>query len=105
RLGLHALIRVVFENRAMQVVRAAFGLYVDSRASRQSLLGIEAVGHYVDGLDGFERRHIGHDVGELDHGRTRAVDTSIIRAAARPVHVEGQGVGWIRRYRLCVLRT
>ena len=53
------LVVVVLERRAVHRIGSAFNLNVDDRTARQTLLGVKAVCGHVDGLNRFERGHVG----------------------------------------------
>ena len=104
RPGLERIVAVVLEGRTVQVVGSALDLHVHRGAAREPLLGIEAVGDDVDGVDRFERRNVGRHVRQPDVGSGHTVDADVIRASAGSVDVEGQGARWIRGNRVRVFR-
>src|SRR5205807_686140 len=53
-LGLDRVVAVIFEGRAVLVVRAALNLDVDGGAAGESEIGVETAGDDADSLDGFE---------------------------------------------------
>src|SRR5262249_39233376 len=88
--GLQRLVGMVFESGTVKIIRPALDLDVDRRAASQTLLGVETVGHDVDGLDRFERGHIRRHVRQPDVGRTDPVNARVVGRTAGAVDVEDQ---------------
>ena len=74
----------------MQIVGARFDGHADGGAARQTLLGIHAVGDYVHGVDGFDRRHVGGMLRKPDIGVAGSVDAGVIRALGGAIHFGDQ---------------
>src|SRR5205807_10580201 len=79
-LSPQLFVRVVLERRAMEIVGAALDLNIDRGSAGEPLLAVETVGHDVDGLERFERRHVGRNMRQPDVGGAHAVDPNVIGA-------------------------
>ena len=89
--GLQGAVGVELVEAAVIIVRSGLDRDADRRAARHSLLGVEAVGDDVHGLDRLGRRHVGDDVRQPGVADRRAVHARVVVGTRDAVEVGHQG--------------
>ena len=98
------LVVVTVEGAAMQLICAGLDRYVDGRAARHALLGVECIGDDVYGLNRIRRRHVGHVRRQVVVDVGHAVDPHGIALVGLTVDVRGHRALWIRSGRILFCR-
>ena len=79
----------------MDLVGTTLDLDVDGSSTGEALFSCEAIGDHVHGFDGFQRRHIGGDVGQPCLLAGRTVNADVVTRSGRTVHVGCQSAGGV----------
>lgn len=103
-VGGEALIVVVPEGGAVNLVRAGLYLQIDGGATGEALFGVEGVGDDVDSLQRFEGGIDGDDVGEIGIVAGGAINADVIGLIAGAIDGKAQAAGRVGREGVSVLR-
>ena len=103
-IGLHVLVVVVPEARAVHFVGAALDLQVDGGTASQALLGVKRAGDDVDDLDRLQRRVDARHVGQIGVVARRSVDADVVGLVGSAIDRVAHSAGRVRGHRVSVGR-